>query len=503
MNFPTALASALMLVLPVPLLVSMLAFLFLRLYFVRLRRALPALTVAFLHPEALGGGGGERVLWVAVASVCASLPHARIAVIASWPPGSASGAHERIAQQFRLEIPDFDAVPLQLAHIADPARYPRFTMVLQAMAGILVGFEAYWRCRGAHVFVDTANMAFSLVPARMLGAVTVSYIHYPTISTDMLHVVRGRVQQFNNSGTIAMSPVLSAVKFVYYQAFAAMYAFAGRFSDITMVNSSWTSNHIQAIWGVSDNIQLDRRRAAGTLGQHTISTVFPPCDTSLLSTLSIVEGKRKRGLIISVGQFRPEKNHMLQLEIMHKLRYDSRYSSACSAANVKLIMIGGARHAADRERVSELRKSRARLGLDGLVDIRVNASWEELFEVLSCGWAGLHTMRDEHFGISIVELQAAGLIPVAHRSGGVQMDIILDGESGLLADDAEEYAKQLHVALVATPPGKIERMREAARASSARFSDENFGRRFAQEIAHAVELAVPSSSIVPEKKRNA
>lgn len=37
---------------------------------------------------------------------------------------------------------------------------------------------------------------------------------------------------------------------------------------------------------------------------------------------------------------------------------------------------------------------------------------------------GLHTMRDEHFGISIVEMMAAGILTIAHKSGGPLKDII-------------------------------------------------------------------------------
>lgn len=37
---------------------------------------------------------------------------------------------------------------------------------------------------------------------------------------------------------------------------------------------------------------------------------------------------------------------------------------------------------------------------------------------------GLHTMTDEHFGISIVEYMAAGLVPIANNSGGPRTDIV-------------------------------------------------------------------------------
>lgn len=35
-------------------------------------------------------------------------------------------------------------------------------------------------------------------------------------------------------------------------------------------------------------------------------------------------------------------------------------------------------------------------------------------------------MWNEHFGIGVVEYQAAGLIPVAHKSAGPKMDIVIE-----------------------------------------------------------------------------
>lgn len=48
------------------------------------------------------------------------------------------------------------------------------------------------------------------------------------------------------------------------------------------------------------------------------------------------------------------------------------------------------------------------LGLDAHVDFYVNAPFSEVQQLLGGAVGGLHTMVDEHFGISIVEYMAAG-----------------------------------------------------------------------------------------------
>lgn len=49
----------------------------------------------------------------------------------------------------------------------------------------------------------------------------------------------------------------------------------------------------------------------------------------------------------------------------------------------------------------------------------------------------IHTMKEEHFGISIVEMMSAGLIVIAHNSAGPKMDIIGSASKivGFLATD--------------------------------------------------------------------
>lgn len=73
----------------------------------------------------------------------------------------------------------------------------------------------------------------------------------------------------------------------------------------------------------------------------------------------------------------------------------------------------------------------------------MNASYDELLELLSISSIGLSTMIEEHFGIGVVEfmvssglvavpafrlskpgIKGAGVIPVVHASGGPLLDIV-------------------------------------------------------------------------------
>eukprot|EP01056_Protomagalhaensia_sp_Gyna25_P005735 Protomagalhaensia_sp_Gyna_25__5734@NODE_825_length_2546_cov_23_152772_g650_i0_p3_GENE_NODE_825_length_2546_cov_23_152772_g650_i0NODE_825_length_2546_cov_23_152772_g650_i0_p3_ORF_typecomplete_len114_score23_16Glycos_transf_1/PF00534_20/0_00081Glyco_trans_1_4/PF13692_6/0_18Glyco_trans_1_4/PF13692_6/5_6e03Glyco_trans_1_2/PF13524_6/0_15_NODE_825_length_2546_cov_23_152772_g650_i010311372 len=76
-------------------------------------------------------------------------------------------------------------------------------------------------------------------------------------------------------------------------------------------------------------------------------------------------------------------------------------------------------------------------------------------------------MKDEHFGIAVVDLLVAGAVVVAHRSGGPMLDILRrpdesEGgsplELGLLATTEDEFVHALKEALA---PGYQTRQRLA------------------------------------------
>ena len=111
----------------------------------------------------------------------------------------------------------------------------------------------------------------------------------------------------------------------------------------------------------------------------------------------------------------------------------------------------------------------------------MNATFEELRDCLSTAMIGLHTMWNEHFGIGVVELMAAGVVPVAHDSGGPRADIVVPFEgatTGFRATTAEEYADRMHDILSMTADEFAGVQRRARASVRHRFSDQAFDREF-------------------------
>ncbi|CAN0343896.1 unnamed protein product [Ectocarpus fasciculatus] len=420
-----------------------------------------ATMVGFFHPFCAGGGGGERVLWRAVHTLSRLSNDLGTPLHVLIYTGDVDIKPEdilsRVARQFDISV-DPAALPVSFVYLRrrrllDASLYPVLTMLAQSLASVVLAAEAL--CRGTpDLFIDTTGFAFSFPVAWLAGCSVAAYVHYPTISTDMLSRVRDRRPSHNNSAWIASSVAVSWAKLLYYRAFACMYGVAGGFfASRVMVNSSWTRGHIAALW---------RRSRPPTV-------VFPPCDTSELETLPINSEGRER-CALSVGQFRPEKDHGLQvcaLATLRKIGRDSDGESPCFD-DVRLVILGGCRNDDDRAVLERTRSLAVDLGVSDRVEFVVNCSFDELKAWLGRASVGLHTMWNEHFGIGVVEMMAAGMVTIAHRSGGPAADIVVplpDGRiTGFLAETPQEYAEAM--AKVFSEKGRTQTM--AATVGSSR-----------------------------------
>jgi len=331
------------------------------------------------------------------------------------------------------------------------------------------------------LFIDTMGYAFSFNVVLLLGGVNVgAYVHYPTISKSMLARVRSRQHGYTNSNAVSSSMVLSQGKLLYYRLFMYYYAQSLRMASFVMVNSSWTKNHIDSILTHADQLidflhylpPLILFKVLGPSKIHGQSRiVYPPCDTREMAKLSLTDRQR---VIVSIAQFRPEKDHKAQL-----LSLASLFAShpEYRASHVKLVLIGGSRNAEDAARVGVLRSLAQELKIEEFVEFVVNAPYSAVLDWLGKASIGLSTMVDEHFGINIVEFMAAGVIPVSHASGGPLYDIIVpfNGElTGYHATSADTFAEMFHTVFTLTKSDDLALRQRARTWAVQRFSNEEF-----------------------------
>ncbi|XP_044763883.1 GDP-Man:Man(3)GlcNAc(2)-PP-Dol alpha-1,2-mannosyltransferase isoform X2 [Coccinella septempunctata] len=345
----------------------------------------------------------------------------------------------------------------------EASKYPCFTLLGQAVGSMYLGFEALQRFT-PDIMIDTIGLTFAMFIFKYIGGCrTGSYIHYPIITKEMTKRVSNREIMYNNSGRIARSPFLTFGKIIYYKYFALMYSYAGKFSDITLVNSTFTLEHLSVLWN------------------SPLHLVYPPCDVDYFKKIKRSAERPEKIKILSLAQFRPEKNHALQLQALYELREiipEGVFERIC------LVLIGSCRNANDEVLVKDLKDLSKHLSLDNNVQFKVNVSFEELNKELEEAFIGIHTMQDEHFGISVVEQMASGLIVVAHRSGGPVLDIIETSEGsrlGFLAVCPQDYAHSIKYILKADED-EINAIRERARSSVDRFSTEKFRNEFLRAI---------------------
>lgn len=279
------------------------------------------------------------------------------------------------------------------------------------------------------ILVDTMGYAFALGFCKFLfpSMPTSAYVHYPTISTDMLDSLNPD-SNVGNQGVNAGKGVgtRGVIKRIYWQIFAFLYSWVGGSIDVVMTNSSWTQNHIQKLWGPYRKF---RRNTGIVDAMNSISVVYPPVSVTEMEIAIEVSQEsetQRTNSILYIAQFRPEKNHQLIIQSFAEFLK----SNSPASQDAELVLVGSVRDDQDSKRVYQLRLLVNELHIKERVKFHLDASWNEILQHLARCSVGVNGMWNEHFGIGVVEYQAAGLIVVAHDSGGPKMDIVVDLEDG-------------------------------------------------------------------------
>ena len=107
--------------------------------------------------------------------------------------------------------------------------------------------------------------------------------------------------------------------------------------------------------------------------------------------------------------------------------------------------------------------------VSGIVTFKINASSEELIELMKQSKVYFHPREGEHFGISIVEAMSAGLVPVVPSIGGPSEFVPIEYQYNSLEQASQIVASALDV------EGKE---RQRISNSVMRFSETNYKRQF-------------------------
>ncbi|VDK72831.1 unnamed protein product [Litomosoides sigmodontis] len=445
--------------------------------------------IALFHPYCNAGGGGERVLWCAINAMQKKYSGKYRYVVYT---GDVDVTPQKILQKakdcFDIQVIDTNLqfIYLRTRSWLKSSNYPYFTLLFQNLAGFLVGVEALCRYN-PHVFIDTMGYPFTLPLFRWLAGCNVAcYVHYPVISTgqfyfDLYCLVNILPFNVKFGNDLEMIKLVGSAEPSYNNA-----QWITKSRLFTYLN--WTRDHIAALWGVDDCAYL----------------VYPPCDVdNLLRINSRAEEllrEAKLVQILSIGQIRPEKDHRLQICFLAELK--KRLLKENLNCKIRLVICGGCRDVGDVQRAKDLQRYAEDMGLSSDdLEWALNASVDKVATLLEESLIGIHTMQNEHFGISVVEGIAAGQIMIAHNSGGPKLDI-LNADAmgsktsfGLLAASVnvnlnlKEGWKAQHtnkrllimgnfvdsaIEIIRMSPEQRNSIRDAARSSVNRFSEKNF-----------------------------
>ncbi|ARM76597.1 glycosyltransferase [Acidianus manzaensis] len=217
-----------------------------------------------------------------------------------------------------------------------------------------------------------------------------SYIHFPWSLTDNLRRM-GFSEYDYSRGKMR----------IYYLPYKYTYKLFFRKSKSRLLaNSSWTGKILE-------------------LSGYSYTVLYPPVNVEKF--INIKSKERNPKLVVSVSRISPEKNLENLFYVAKKLK------------DYEFILLGSSGRS--KKYYEYVIKEAENLG-----NVRVISDFSDdiLLKYFSEAKVYFHPKVNEHFGISVVEAIASGLVPVVHKSGGAWFDIVKEGKYGLGYSSGDE-----------------------------------------------------------------
>ena len=456
-------------------------------------------TISFVHPFCADCGGGEKVLWRMITSLISSNPlnspqgfqKLKINII-SGKKDNIQDLAQKLKQRFGIDLNEnnlnseiylnnnfkmqsrndklvleVELISMNSGYMLRPQKF--LTMFLQILGQIYFAFEIITKIY-SDIYCDTTGLPFTYFILRIFGhAKVTAYTHYPFISYEMLNEIQNNQSGVHSQGKMNKFQAFRRLKKYYYKFILKLYELMGnRYLSFAYVNSTWTFNHMKVLWK-----DLYKKKK--------LVILYPPCSISLYKEAA--KNDQRQNIIVSFAQFRPEKRQELQIRILSKLR--EKLYNYPGLQDLELHIIGGVRNDEDKNILDNLKFYSKKIGVQNYVKFLPNATIEEILEEFSKAKIGIHTMKSEHFGITLIEMMAAGLIVVTHNSAGAKDDILVNdregNKPGFLVDTDNDYLNQIEEILIRYDQIKSQYI-ISSRKKAEEFSDEAFKEKFINRL---------------------
>jgi glycosyltransferase involved in cell wall biosynthesis len=221
------------------------------------------------------------------------------------------------------------------------------------------------------------------------GKKGIQYIHYPILEKKTKNILKKLYKKF----------VFSLSK----------HRFKSMKNNLTLTNSLWTKRQIKKIYNLESKV------------------LYP----SLVDKLSFINREEKQEGFICIGRITPAKELEKVIEILSEVK--KKFPS------ITLDIIGYIEDKKYFKKIESIVSEKS-----DWIKIRYNLSRKEIKEFIVKFKYGIHGMKNEHFGIVILEMIKAGTIPFVANDGG-QVEIVDD--ENLIYKDKEDAVKKIEKVL--------------------------------------------------------
>jgi glycosyltransferase involved in cell wall biosynthesis len=206
--------------------------------------------------------------------------------------------------------------------------------------------------------------------------------------------------------------------------------------------------------------------------------LYPPVDIDTFREGALKSGQREDKILV-ISRIAPDKQIENAIEVARIMR---------GKGIGKVMFIVGNLHHYDHYYYQELKNMIADYNLSDYVSLQTNISFSKLIELMQLAKVYFHPRIDEHFGISIVEAMASGLVPIVSNIGG---------HTEFVPDKYHFHTLSHAADLIALAFEATNSERLAISNSTSKFSNANYIRSFHRILSELLNIDIVDPKIWP------